>query len=243
VKRSTAGTHHTHHHFPLITLVLLAGIFIGILSAFFVLKVFAQSTDVGVIHGCYKKENGLLRVLEAGQSCQKSEAALDWNIKGPPGSAASSSKPYLAFFCQGCYLVKAADRFKGQDMSNSTIGQSTFEGSDMSGTIFKQSVITDVNFKNTNLTGVDFSESNVPGWMEISAEFSGANLTGANFIDSKVSGNFTSSNLTNANFTNTNLRQASDLETANLTGVVWQNTTCPDGTNSNNNGNTCIGHF
>jgi hypothetical protein len=25
-------------------------------------------------------------------------------------------------------------------------------------------------------------------------------------------------------------------------GVIWNNTTCPDGTNSNNNGNTCVGH-
>ena len=26
-------------------------------------------------------------------------------------------------------------------------------------------------------------------------------------------------------------------------GTTWSNVTCPDGTNSNNNSNTCVGHF
>ena len=30
-----------------------------------------------------------------------------------------------------------------------------------------------------------------------------------------------------------------DLTGADLTGVYWNDTTCPDGTNSNDNGNTC----
>ena len=30
-----------------------------------------------------------------------------------------------------------------------------------------------------------------------------------------------------------------DLSDADLTNVVWYFTTCPDGTNSNDNGNTC----
>jgi hypothetical protein len=29
----------------------------------------------------------------------------------------------------------------------------------------------------------------------------------------------------------------------NVTGVTWSNTTCPDGTNSNNDGGTCTGHL
>jgi hypothetical protein len=30
---------------------------------------------------------------------------------------------------------------------------------------------------------------------------------------------------------------------ANLSGVTWINTTCPDGTNSDSDGFTCDGHF
>jgi Collagen triple helix repeat (20 copies) len=41
----------------------------------------------GVIHACYKKEQGQLRVIDSAQSqtCKKSEGALTWNQTGPPG--------------------------------------------------------------------------------------------------------------------------------------------------------------
>jgi len=31
--------------------------------------------------------------------------------------------------------------------------------------------------------------------------------------------------------------------TTNFTKVTWSNTTCPDGTNSNNDRGTCTGHL
>lgn len=36
---------------------------------------------------------------------------------------------------------------------------------------------------------------------------------------------------------------ATGLNTSVLTGVIWNNTFCPDSTNSDNNGNTCVGHL
>lgn len=40
----------------------------------------------GVIHACYSKSGGALRVFDAGvTSCGKSETALDWNMKGAAG--------------------------------------------------------------------------------------------------------------------------------------------------------------
>ena len=41
-----------------------------------------------------------------------------------------------------------------------------------------------------------------------------------------------------ADLSNANLSNA-DLSNAYLTGVYWNDTTCPDGTNSDNNGDTC----
>jgi hypothetical protein len=53
--------------------------------------------------------------------------------------------------------------------------------------------------------------------------------------------------MTGANLTNATLRGARtsrpDLVPQQWGGVVWSNTTCPDGTNSNANGGTCLGHF
>ena len=34
-----------------------------------------------------------------------------------------------------------------------------------------------------------------------------------------------------------------NLTGADLTGVHWYDTTCPDGTNSDNNGNTCVSNL
>jgi hypothetical protein len=40
----------------------------------------------GVIHGCYKTENGQLRVIDpATQQCLPSETAISWNATGPQG--------------------------------------------------------------------------------------------------------------------------------------------------------------
>ena len=49
-------------------------------------------------------------------------------------------------------------------------------------------------------------------------------------------------NLTNANFTCARLDDAT-LAGAIVTGATWNDTTCPDGTNSNDHGNTCVGHL
>ena len=45
-------------------------------------------------------------------------------------------------------------------------------------------------------------------------------------------------NLSYADLSYAYLRYA-NLNGADLTGVYWYDTTCPDGTNSNDNGNTC----
>jgi uncharacterized protein YjbI with pentapeptide repeats len=49
-------------------------------------------------------------------------------------------------------------------------------------------------------------------------------------------------NLTNANFTRANL-DGIDLTGAILTGVTWNDTICPDGTNSDNDGGTCLSNL
>src|SRR5436190_15530238 len=40
----------------------------------------------GVIHGCYKKKGGKLRVVSKSSKCKAKEKALDWNQKGPKGN-------------------------------------------------------------------------------------------------------------------------------------------------------------
>jgi hypothetical protein len=45
----------------------------------------------GVIHACFKKSGGSLRVVDSAlTSCASSETALDWNQSGPPGPTGPS---------------------------------------------------------------------------------------------------------------------------------------------------------
>ena len=80
------------------------------------------------------------------------------------------------------------------------------------------------------------------------ANLSGANLNGINFWYFDFSGvDFSNANLNNADLrysdlSNANLEGASfnlDYSFSGSAGIIYSNTTCPDGTNSDDNGNTC----
>jgi len=66
-----------------------------------------------------------------------------------------------------------------------------------------------------------------------------------NWVNNTV--NWAYMDLSNANLYYADLRYAdlenADLYYADLTGVYWYDTTCPDGTNSNSNGNTCANNL
>jgi hypothetical protein len=49
----------------------------------------------GVIHGCYKKSSGRLRVIDtnAGASCGPAEEAISWNQAGPQGQQGPTGPP------------------------------------------------------------------------------------------------------------------------------------------------------
>ena len=99
-----------------------------------------------------------------------------------------------------------------------------------------------------DLTGLDLTGANLVAANLIGADLSGADLTGANLIRANMTNadvigtNFTSAKLTDANITNADMTDA-DLTRAwlrsaigQLVGVphtvIWGNTICPDGSNS-----------
>jgi CSLREA domain-containing protein len=82
-----------------------------------------------------------------------------------------------------------------------------------------------------------------PTTLHPNAALTGANLAGRYLRGCDLTNSaLTNANLTNVDFTDAILRTAS-MDGANVTGVVWSNTICPDGTNSDGNGGTCVGHF
>jgi probable HAF family extracellular repeat protein len=75
------------------------------------------------------------------------------------------------------------------------------------------------------------------------ATLAGCDLKGVNLSGAYLkSADLRDSNLKNVNFSRANLAGAR-LNRANLKNVIWSNTICPDGTNSDSNGRTCTGHF
>jgi uncharacterized protein YjbI with pentapeptide repeats len=164
---------------------------------------------------------------------------------------------------QTVVAVEPSGGFEGGNLNSAN-----YSGANLSNQNLSSGNLQNATFNNTNLTDANLSGDNAKGASFDGANLTGANLTGGNFQDV----NFTSANLTNAdlqgdnlkgsnmtganlsgsnmssgnfqdiNFTNANLTRA-NLSGSNIKGTTWSNTTCPDGTNSNNDGDTCTGHL
>jgi hypothetical protein len=75
------------------------------------------------------------------------------------------------------------------------------------------------------------------------AQLSAAALPGQDLLDTNLSdADLATANLSNANLTGANLDGA-DTSGTTFTDATWSNTTCPDDTNSNNDGDTCVNNL
>lgn len=114
--------------------------------------------------------------------------------------------------------------FIGATLNSANIESATFESNNLSGLEFNTvNFLNTISFYNNNLQNTEFNNLHLAN-----VSMQNNNVTGANF--------------TNVQFEDSNL-QGNNLSVAILTGATWINTICPDGTNSDNNGNTCVGHL
>ncbi len=123
------------------------------------------------------------------------------------------------FDCRGDYLLGNYSWIEGVD----------FSGLDLNGVKLAGSYIANSNFSGGNLSGASLRGANMSGADLSGADLSGADLHGANLYDTNLNG---------ADLTGANLHLA-NLNGADLSGTIWYGTICPDGTNSDDNGNTC----
>ncbi len=148
---------------------------------------------------------------------------------------------------------------RGLDMSGqnlfSTFAQADFSPkgttkTNLSGAIMPGANLIDANLNGTNLSGArlggailngaNLSGAGLGGVILAGANLTGANLTDATLTDANLNGaNLNSVTLNNADLTGANLSNANldtaYLTNANLTDVTWNNTTCPNGSNSDSN--------
>ena len=98
-----------------------------------------------------------------------------------------------------------------------------FSGVDLSGVDLQGANLTISNLQGVDLSGADLQGANLSVSIATDADLSGADLQGANL---------TSTDLDGAN-----------LAGANVTDVIWENTGCPDGTQSTQDGGTCANNL
>jgi len=137
--------------------------------------------------------------------------------------------------------------FRQASLTNAALNGS-YNGSNFAGFDFSPTHPNGAHFnENTNLTNAkftDFATLDAP----LSINFERADLTGSDFRNSNMeSSTFRQAIVTNANFTGDSISDSdlrgTDFTDALLSGTTWSNTLCPDSTNSDDNGNTCVGHL
>ena len=106
-------------------------------------------------------------------------------------------------------------------------------GLNLSGQDLDERDLSRVDLSSTNLAGADLSNMNMSESILLDVNLSNADLTGAN-LENAILVNFMGGSLADADFTNANLAGAFGF--FDLSASILSNTTCPDGTNSDETG-------
>jgi hypothetical protein len=195
-----------------------------------------------------KVKAGTLKLNVAPTTCP---SATDWvrswtaqGPEGPQGPAGTTTNcvgyPHVGIDWHACELLAANLSFAM--LANANLSAANLQSANLNGAILDSA----------NLTGASLRYSTVTNANVYGVNLNGAYLDGANLSNSGAQmSNLSYAILTDANLTYTALfgsdLTGADLSGANLTGanvtdIIWSNTTCPDGSNSDSHGNTCIGY-
>jgi hypothetical protein len=139
----------------------------------------------------------------------------------------------------------------GVDLQYCHLQDDNLNGADLSGANLDYARLVDATLNDANLDSASLEHADLYGTLVEGASLTDADLTDAYLGSANFNGaDLTDATLDGANFTYTNLENAiltgSDMSAANsntLQNILWGNTTCPDGTNSNNDGDTCLGNL
>jgi len=111
--------------------------------------------------------------------------------------------------------------------------QSDWSNLNLAGQNLENRNLSRVDLSNTNLSSSDLSDVNLSESILLDANLTNADLAGANLMNSVIV-NFEGGTLQGADFTDANLEGAFGL--FDLSSSILSNTTCPDGTNSDETG-------
>ena len=163
-----------------------------------------------------------------------------------------SAPPYPGIDLAGCDLTKSDSldaivpskiELEGADLDQAVLSYLDLEGTDLQDAdlvyaLMKGARLNEAKLTEANLAYADLRFASLRGANLTDADLTNTALTLANLTDADL----TRADLALADLDETNLTRA-NLTDANLTGVTWHNTTCPDGTYSNRDGNTCANNL
>lgn len=138
----------------------------------------------------------------------------------------------------GANCVKPLDLVaSGQDLSYCNLKGATLDAD----YALYVSNVTGANLSGATLSGYEALASSTVNGAKATISGAGAlaaaSMIGANLRGATITGN----TLNSADLTGTNLNRA-QISAPALHDAYYSNTTCPDGSNSDNNGGTCVGH-
>jgi uncharacterized protein YjbI with pentapeptide repeats len=134
----------------------------------------------------------------------------------------------------------AGCNYAGRNFQGFRLFNNCFQGANFAGANLSRSILTQDNFVDANLAGANLYGARLVEAILICAHLPGAKLNNANLMNALLRGaDLNGANLYGATLIGADLRDA-NLNGANLNGVIWGNTTCPDGTNSDDHGGTCV---
>jgi len=175
------------------------------------------------------------------------------NLNNADLSAAILTYAYLTYANLSDTYLSAAD-LSFADLENANLQNAIMNGANLTGSNLNGAYLHGAFLHGTNLTGANMAYAtlryaNPYGVTQYIADLSEANLTYADLTYANLSAadlsfadlsfaDLSSADLENAKLNGADLTGAG-LSGTNLNSVVWDNTICPDETNSDDNGNTC----
>jgi uncharacterized protein YjbI with pentapeptide repeats len=149
----------------------------------------------------------------------------------------------------------SGEGFRQTNFTNANFSHATLTGrfpeANLSNASFSYASINGPDMTDSNFTGTNFSHVTITGGIFRNANFSNADLTNATISDIQDNppdgyfnnADFTNADLSNATITNASFRGAKNMDQANLTGITWINTNCPNGSNSDDDNHSCDGNL
>jgi hypothetical protein len=207
--------------------------------------------DAGVIQAC-ADSGGNVKVVPA-LPCPKGYTAL-----GPIYTKAGADAAFLTqATADSAYLGRNetaadSDKLDGKDSSDfmastNCVGYPRsfidWHGCPLGYANLREAGLIGANLDHTNLFRANLHGALLSEATFVGARVREADLSSATLVYARLDGGFFDyANFENADLTGATLTGAI-LSGANLAGVTWSRTGCPDGSNSDDNGGTCIGHL